>query len=58
MKIAKVASTLQDLKVTNRLLVRNTIRRQGPIARSEVAKATGLTPSTVTVIVNDLIRAG
>ncbi|NPV54778.1 MAG: ROK family transcriptional regulator [Firmicutes bacterium] len=38
--------------------MRDTIRRHGPIARYEVAKATGLTPPTVTVIVNDLIKAG
>jgi predicted NBD/HSP70 family sugar kinase len=44
--------------VLNRLLVLNTIRKKGPIARYEVAKVTGLTPPTVTVIVNELKRAG
>lgn len=58
MKFPKSASNSRDLKVLNRLLVLNTIRKQGPIARYEVAKTTGLTPPTVTVIVNDLIRAG
>ena len=58
MKTTRSASKLQDLKVLNRLLVRDTIRKRGPIARFEVAKLTGLTPSTVTVIVNDLIGAG
>lgn len=42
----------------NRLLVRNTIRKLGPIARYEVAKETGLTPPTVTVIVNELMASG
>ena len=54
----KPASKSRDLKVLNRLLVRETIRRHGPIARYEVAKLTGLTPPTVTVIVNELLREG
>ncbi|NLG83584.1 MAG: ROK family transcriptional regulator [Firmicutes bacterium] len=54
----KPASKSRDLKVLNRLLVRETIRRQGPIARHEVAKLTGLTPPTVTVIVNELLAEG
>jgi N-acetylglucosamine repressor len=52
------ASNCRDLKVLNRLLVLNTIRKNGPIARYEVAKNTGLTPPTVTVIVSDLIKCG
>jgi N-acetylglucosamine repressor len=55
---AKSASNSRDLKVLNRLLVLNTIRKNGPIARYEVAKVTGLTPPTVTVIVNELKQAG
>jgi N-acetylglucosamine repressor len=54
----KSASNSRDLKVLNRLLVLNTIRRNGPIARYEVANVTGLTPPTVTVIVNYLKQAG
>ncbi|NMB11770.1 MAG: ROK family transcriptional regulator, partial [Firmicutes bacterium] len=46
------------MKVLNRLLVRDMIRRLGPIARYEIAKETGLTPSTVTVIVAELLEAG
>ncbi len=52
------ASNSKDLKISNRLLVRDTIRRKGLIARYELAKETGLTPPTVTVIVNELIRDG
>jgi DNA-binding MarR family transcriptional regulator len=51
-------SNSKDLKVLNRLLVRDMIRRLGPIARYEIAKETGLTPSTVTVIVAELLEAG
>ena len=40
------------------MLVRDTIRMKGPVARHEVAKITGLTPSAVTVIVNEFIEAG
>jgi N-acetylglucosamine repressor len=58
MKLSKSASNSRDLKVLNRLLVLNTIRKRGPIARYEVAKVTSLAPPTVTVIVNDLIKAG
>lgn len=56
--VTKRGSNSRDLKVLNRLLVRNTIRRHGPIARYEVAQMTGLTPPTVTVIVNDMLKAG
>lgn len=52
------ASNSKDLKIANRLLVRDTIRRKGLIARYELAKETGLTPPTVTVIVNELVRDG
>lgn len=52
------ASNSKDVKISNRLLVRDTIRRKGLIARSELAKETGLTPPTVTVIVNELIKDG
>jgi N-acetylglucosamine repressor len=52
------ASNSRDLKVLNRILVLDTIRKKGPIARYEVAKITALTPPTVTVIVNYLKQAG
>jgi predicted NBD/HSP70 family sugar kinase len=58
LKNSKSASNSRDLKVLNRLLVLNTIRKNGSIARYEVAKVTGLTPPTVTVIVNNLIKCG
>ncbi|NLA57445.1 MAG: ROK family transcriptional regulator [Firmicutes bacterium] len=48
----------KDLKILNRILVRNIIRRRGPISRSEIAQETGLTPSTVTVITAELLEAG
>ncbi|HHY98762.1 MAG TPA: ROK family transcriptional regulator [Firmicutes bacterium] len=51
-------SNSRDLKVLNRLLVRDIIRKHGPIPRYEVARKAGLTPPTVTVIVNDLLKAG
>ncbi len=50
------ASNSKDLRVLNRMLVLDTIRHNGLIARHEVAKATGLAAPTVTVIVNDLIK--
>ncbi len=53
-----VGTNSKDLKVTNRLLVRDMIRRRGPIARYEIARETGLTPSTVSIIVAELLRTG
>ena len=58
MRTTRSASNSKGVKVHNRLLVRDTIRMKGPVARHEVAKITGLTPSAVTVIVNEFIEAG
>lgn len=58
MVFSQSPSNSRGLKVLNRILVLDTIRELGPIARYEVAKVTSLTPPTVTVIVNDLIKAG
>src|SRR5690554_3328793 len=55
---AKNASNSKVVKTYNRILIRNIIRKLGPIARYEVAREAGLTPPTVTVIVNELIRDG
>lgn len=54
----KTASNSKDIKILNRLLVRETIRQLGPIARYEVANETGLAAPTVSVIVNELIAEG
>lgn len=54
----KIPSTGQDLKILNRLLVRDLIRKYGPISRNEIAQKAGLTPSTITVITGDLIKTG
>lgn len=56
-KYGKLASTSSDLKEINRILVRDTIRKRGPIARSEIARMTGLTPPTVSIIVNDMLSS-
>jgi N-acetylglucosamine repressor len=53
----KLASTSSDLKKINRMLVRDTIRKRGPVARSEIARMTGLTPPTISAIVNDMLEA-
>lgn len=56
MKNLGAASNSRDLKILNRILVLNTIRKYGPIARYEVSERTGLTPPTVTVIVNEFLK--
>ena len=53
-----IGSNSKDFKVLNRLLVRDMIRRRGPIARYAIARETGLTASTVTVIAAELLEAG
>jgi len=50
-----------DLKLIqelNRSIILNTIRKKGPISRSQVAKSLKISPTTVTSAVNDLIRSG
>ena len=46
------------IRDVNVALVLDTIRRQGPVSRIEVARRTGLSKSTVTGVVERLIRAG
>lgn len=46
------------LKGMNESLILNIIRKKGPISRADIAKATNLTPPTVTNIVNKLIKEG
>jgi len=50
-----------DLKLIqelNRSIILDTIRKKGPISRSQVAKNLKISPTTVTSAVNDLIRSG
>jgi DNA-binding Lrp family transcriptional regulator len=50
-----------DLKLIqelNRSIIFDTIREKGPISRSEIAKKNGLSPTTVTAAVFDLIAEG
>ncbi|HXL03189.1 MAG TPA: ROK family protein [Bacillota bacterium] len=54
----RLSSNTSDIRRINRLLVRDIIRRNGPICRSDIAKTAGLTPPTVTNIVSDMLKAG
>ena len=54
----KSAVNSKNVKTHNRILIRDIIRKLGPIARYEVAKEAGLTPPTVTMVVNKLINDG
>jgi predicted NBD/HSP70 family sugar kinase len=47
-----------DARSAGRLLVLNTIRRAGQIARIDISKQTGFSPATVTAITADLLAAG
>ncbi|MCE7794079.1 ROK family transcriptional regulator [Salipaludibacillus sp. CUR1] len=54
---SRMTGSFQLMKSLNRSLILNTIRVNGAISRSEIAKKTKLTPPTVTNIVNELIKA-
>ena len=47
-----------DLRDSGRLAVLNTIRLAGRIARIDIARATGLSPATVTSITSEMLSAG
>ncbi|MBU9712838.1 ROK family transcriptional regulator [Evansella tamaricis] len=53
--MSSVAGSFKLMKSLNRTLVLNSIRINGAIPRSEIAKETKLTAATVTNIVNELI---
>jgi predicted NBD/HSP70 family sugar kinase len=44
------------LRAYNRRLILSVIRRQGPLPKAEIARITGLTPQSASVIVNELLR--
>ncbi|GGE45429.1 transcriptional regulator [Pullulanibacillus camelliae] len=50
------AGSFQLMKSLNRSLILNTIRKDGPISRADIAKKTQLTPPTVSNLVNELLE--
>ncbi|HEX8025455.1 MAG TPA: MarR family transcriptional regulator, partial [Candidatus Limnocylindrales bacterium] len=51
-------ATHQETRAHNSRLVLGTIYDRGPISRAAVARATGLTRTTVSDVVNELLRDG
>src|SRR5579859_5470044 len=49
---------LQMMRESNRLLILNYVRENGPIARAAIARATGLSATTVSTIVDALLQEG
>ncbi len=49
---------LQMMREANRLLVLNYVREYGPISRAAVARATGLSATTVSTIIDALLQEG
>ena len=49
---------VQDVRETNELRLLHLIRDRQPVSRTEVVKATGLRPGTVSVVVNRLLKSG
>ena len=49
---------VQDVRETNELRLLHLIRDRQPVSRTDVVKATGLRPGTVSVVVNRLLKAG
>src|SRR5512137_1479945 len=51
-------ATQEETRVHNTQLVMRTIYNGGPISRADLARATSLTPPTVSGVVSDLIERG
>ena len=49
---------LQMMRESNRLLILNYVREHGPVARAEIARATGLSATTVSTIIDALLQEG
>lgn len=56
MQIDNAVGNVQLMQKINRLKVFNFIRQKGPVARPEIAKYTGLSPSSITNIVSYLLE--
>lgn len=56
MKIDSAVGNVQLMQKINRLKVFDCIRQKGPVARPEIAKLTGLSPSSITNIVSHLLE--
>ncbi len=54
----QVGRNLKDVKLVNRAVVFRSIREAGAISRAELAKRTGLNPSTLTHITRSLLEQG
>ena len=48
---------LNDVKEGNKSLVLETIRKESPVSRAEIATHTGLNKGTVSSLVNELLEA-
>lgn len=57
-KPSEISGSGRDQRLAGRLLVLDTIRREKEIARIDIARATGISPATVTAITNELLNAG
>jgi predicted NBD/HSP70 family sugar kinase len=57
-KSSEISSSGRDQRLAGRLLVLDAIRREKEIARIDIARATGISPATVTAITNELLTAG
>lgn len=57
-KTSEISGSGRDQRLAGRLLVLDTIRREKEIARIDIARATGISPATVTAITNELLTAG
>lgn len=51
------SANLEFVQESNRLLVLNILRNKEPISRAEISKITGLSPTTVGYVINELIES-
>ncbi|GLZ07533.1 sugar kinase [Actinomadura sp. NBRC 104412] len=56
--MTKKVATAQDLRLVNRGTIRRLLRDTGPLPRAELARRTGLSATTVTKVVAELVADG
>ena len=53
-----MSGSLESLRELNRLRIVDALRHDGTASRAEIARQTGLSPSTVSTVITELQRAG
>ena len=54
----KTGINMEHVRKQNRSLILHTINRKGPLSRKDLSELTHLTPASITVTVNALLKEG